>query len=163
MFLNHVEEIVAEGHRILVFSQFVKMLKLMHNPLKKRNIHFLQLDGSTNNRQAAIDKFQNDSHHPVFLISLKAGGTGLNLTAADYVIHYDLWWNPAVENQASDRAYRIGQDKHVFVYKLITKDSVEEKILTLQNKKLSATESVIDEFQGFKGMLAIDSIKEILS
>ena len=163
LFLNHVEEIVAEGHRILVFSQFVKMLKLMHNPLKKRNIHFLQLDGSTNNRQAAIDKFQNDSHHPVFLISLKAGGTGLNLTAADYVIHYDLWWNPAVENQASDRAYRIGQDKHVFVYKLITKDSVEEKILTLQNKKLSATESVIDEFQGFKGMLAIDSIKEILS
>ncbi len=163
LFLSHVEEIVSEGHRILVFSQFVKMLNLMHQPLKKRNIHFLQLDGSTNNRQASIDKFQNDSHYSVFLISLKAGGTGLNLTAADYVIHYDLWWNPAVENQASDRAYRIGQDKHVFIYKLITKDSVEEKILTLQSQKLSATENVIDEFQDFKGMLAIDSIKEILS
>lgn len=161
-FLDHVSEIVAEGHRVLVFSQFVKMLCLMHEPLKERNIPFLQLDGYTPHRKYVIDKFQKDAHYPVFLISLKAGGTGINLTAADYVIHYDPWWNPAVEAQASDRIYRIGQDKQVFIYKLITKDSVEEKILALQNKKLLITENVISNFKNISEMLDNKSIKEIL-
>ena len=163
LFLNHVEAIVSEGHRILVFSQFVKMLKLMHSPLQKRDIHFLQLDGSTKNRHQVIKKFQQDGNYPVFLISLKAGGVGLNLTAADYVIHYDPWWNPAVVAQASDRVYRIGQNKHVFIYKLITKDSIEEKILTLQDKKQSLFNNVINAFNNSSNISQTGWIEKLFS
>ena len=161
--IDHIAEIVSEGNRVLVFSQFVKMLNLMHKILDDKNIPFLQLDGSTSQRQVVVDKFQKDSHYPVFLISLKAGGTGINLTAADYVIHYDPWWNPAVESQASDRVYRIGQNKHVFIYKLITKNSIEEKILELQNKKQLLTNNVIGSFKNFDEMLEFKSIQDILS
>jgi non-specific serine/threonine protein kinase len=162
-FLSRIEEIVSEGHRVLVFSQFVKMLNLMHKPLEERNIHFLQLDGSTKKRSTVIKQFQNNTNYPVFLISLKAGGVGLNLTAADYVIHYDPWWNPAVVDQASDRVYRIGQDKHVFIYRLITKNSVEEKILTMQNQKKSLSGDIIDIFSGFDNMLKVENIQSLFS
>ncbi len=134
LLMEILPEMVEEGRRILLFSQFTRMLGLIEAELKKRRIGYTKLTGQTRKRQEAIDRFQ-DGQVPVFLISLKAGGTGLNLTAADTVIHYDPWWNPAVERQATDRAHRIGQDKHVFVYKLVTEDTVEERILALQQKK----------------------------
>ena len=124
----------AENHKALIFSQFVEMLKLVKRELDERKIKYPYLDGKTSNRQSRVDMFQNDPSIPFFLISLKAGGVGLNLTAADYVIHLDPWWNPAVEMQASDRAHRIGQDKPVFIYKIITRGTVEEKILQLQER-----------------------------
>jgi superfamily II DNA or RNA helicase len=140
--LEMVSEMVEEGRRILIFSQFTTMLSLIENALKQAKIDTVKLTGQTKNREAVIDAFQNGTT-PVFLISLKAGGVGLNLTAADTVIHYDPWWNPAAEEQASDRAWRIGQDKPVFVYKLITADSIEEKILILQQRKTALIQGVI--------------------
>ena len=128
-------ELAEENRKVLVFSQFVEMLDIIAAELTQHKIKYVQLTGQTKNRQSLIDDFSNDSSITVFLISLKAGGTGLNLVAADTVVHFDPWWNPAVEAQATDRAYRIGQDKPVTVYKLIAKDSVEEKILKLQQKK----------------------------
>ena len=113
--------------KVLIFSQFVKMLQLLRNDLDNEGIKYNYLDGSTKDRQKPVDTFQNDKSIRVFLISLKAGGVGLNLTAADYVFILDPWWNPAVENQAIDRSHRIGQTKTVFYYKFITKDSIEEK------------------------------------
>jgi len=125
---------LEEGRRVLLFSQFTTMLGLIEQSLEAQNIVYTKLTGQTQHRDAAIDKFrQGDAN--VFLISLKAGGVGLNLTEADTVIHYDPWWNPAAENQATDRAHRIGQDKPVFVYKLITENTLEEKILDMQIKK----------------------------
>jgi non-specific serine/threonine protein kinase len=153
----------AEGHKALVFSQFVKMLKLTEAELKKRKIAYAYLDGSTTNRQARVDTFQADAAIPFFLISLKAGGVGLNLTAADYVIHVDPWWNPAVEMQATDRTHRIGQDKPVFVYKLITRDSVEEKILELQERKRRLVTQLITTESGFLKSLSSDDIATLFS
>ncbi len=134
LFLELVEDLVSEGRKTLVFSQFTSMLSIIEEELKLRDIKFVKLTGSTKNRDEIIAKFKNEDI-PIFLISLKAGGVGLNLTEADSVIHYDPWWNKAVENQATDRAYRIGQDKNVFVYKLIVKNTIEEKILELQKQK----------------------------
>ena len=126
------------GHRMLIFSQFVKMLKILKAEVESAGLNFCYLDGSSKDRMSQVDRFQNDDSIPVFLIStLKAGGTGLNLTAADMVVHFDPWWNPAAEAQATDRAHRIGQDKNVSVYKLITSGTVEEKVLQLQTKKRS--------------------------
>ncbi len=133
--LEMLTELAEENRKVLVFSQFVEMLDIIAAELTQHKIKYVQLTGQTKNRQSLIDDFSNDSSITVFLISLKAGGTGLNLVAADTVVHFDPWWNPAVEAQATDRAYRIGQDKPVTVYKLIAKDSVEEKILKLQQKK----------------------------
>ncbi len=144
-----IDEIIAEDHKVLVFSQFVRMLHIMRNYLEEQAIEFTYLDGSTKNREEVIDKFQTDEEVKIFLISLKAGGVGINLTAADYVIHYDPWWNPAVEMQATDRVHRIGQDKKVFAYKLITKDSVEEKILKLQQQKTALVKQLITTEGGF--------------
>lgn len=127
-------EMLDEGRKVLLFSQFTSMLELIEQELVKHTIKFSKLTGQTRDRETAINAFQ-EGDAQVFLISLKAGGTGLNLTAADTVIHYDPWWNPAVEQQATDRAYRIGQDKPVFVYKLLTEETVEEKILKLQERK----------------------------
>ncbi len=126
--------LIEEGRRILLFSQFTSMLDLIAKELQRLDIGFLKLTGRTRNRQALVDQFQQGDV-PLFLISLKAGGTGLNLTAADTVIHYDPWWNPAVEQQATDRAYRIGQEQPVFVYRLVAEHTVEEKILALQARK----------------------------
>ncbi|MEX2589429.1 MAG: SNF2-related protein [Chitinophagales bacterium] len=131
------------NHKVLVFSQFVKMLGLIKNTLDEAGIQYAYLDGATQKREEQVDYFQNDNDCRVFLISLKAGGTGLNLTAADYVYIVDPWWNPAVEAQAIDRCYRIGQDKHVFSYKMICKDTVEEKILDLQKHKLKLSSDLI--------------------
>lgn len=134
---------LAEGRKILVFSSFTTMLDLISEELENNKINYVRLDGSTTNRGAVVKSFQNGDV-PVFLISLKAGGVGLNLTAADTVIHYDPWWNPAAENQATDRAYRIGQDKEVTVYKLIAKGTVEEKIQALQQNKADLANSILD-------------------
>ncbi len=143
LLLETLETLQAENHKALIFSQFVETLKLVKAELDEREIKYVYLDGQTPNRQSRVDLFQNDPSFPFFLISLKAGGVGLNLTAAEYVIHLDPWWNPAVEIQASDRAHRIGQDKPVFVYKIITRDTVEEKILQLQEKKRALVKSII--------------------
>ena len=138
-----IQEVVAEGHRVLVFSQFVKALELLRQRIRESGISSEILTGATRDRQAVVDRFQKKGGAQVFLISLKAGGTGLNLTCADYVMHIDPWWNPSAENQASDRAYRIGQTRTVFIYKMITKDSIEEHILQLQQQKKNLMQSVI--------------------
>jgi len=161
--LETLETLQAEGHKALVFSQFVETLKLLKSELDTRKIKYVYLDGKTPNRQSRVDLFQNAPTFPFFLISLKAGGVGLNLTAADYVIHLDPWWNPAVEMQASDRAHRIGQDKPVFVYKIIARDTVEEKILQLQEKKRALVKSLIATEASFFKSLTRDDVKDLFS
>ena len=146
--MEMLPEMVEEGRRILLFSQFTSMLAIIEEELISHKIKYVKLTGQTKNRQVAIDEFQAGDV-PVFLISLKAGGSGLNLTAADTVIHYDPWWNPAAENQATDRAHRIGQDKPVFVYKMITSSTVEEKIIQMQLKKQALADALFAE--GSKG------------
>jgi len=144
LFLDLVDELVSEGRKILVFSQFTSMLKIIEEKILEKGILYTKLTGSTVNREQAIERF-TDGKADMFLISLKAGGVGLNLTQADTVIHYDPWWNPAVENQATDRAYRIGQKNAVFVYKLIVENSIEQKILELQEKKKVLQDGIFDE------------------
>ena len=161
--LETLETLRSEGHKALVFSQFVQMLHLVREALDERGIPYAYLDGSTRNRQEQVDRFQNDPNIPFFLISLKAGGVGLNLTAADYVIHIDPWWNPAVERQASDRTHRIGQDKPVFVFKLITRESVEEKILQLQEKKKELVEKLIATEGSFFKELSPEDVQALFS
>ncbi|KMT65833.1 SNF2-related protein [Catenovulum maritimum] len=139
-----IPEMIEEGRKILIFSQFAKMLELIAKRLNGRKIPYSKLTGGTRDRQAQIDSFQHGDN-PVFLISLKAGGTGLNLTAADTVIHYDPWWNPAAEAQASDRAYRIGQTKPVFVYKLICQNTIEERVLKMQENKKSLNQNLFQK------------------
>jgi SNF2 family DNA or RNA helicase len=141
MFLELLESLHEENKKVLVFSQFTSMLSIMEREIKKRNYTYTKLTGSTRKREEAIEKFTKGNAN-IFLISLKAGGIGLNLVEADTVIHYDPWWNPAVENQATDRAYRIGQDKAVFVYKLIVEGSIEEKILQLQERKKALQDGI---------------------
>ena len=159
LFGELLEEAIDGGHRILVFSQFVSMLKLLRERLDAEDIPFCQLDGSTRNRQAVVDKFQQDASIPVFLISLKAGGTGLNLTGADTVVHFDPWWNPAVEDQATDRAHRIGQRNVVTSYKLIVRDTVEEKILSLQQRKRDIAKGMLGDESAFTESLSWEEIK----
>ncbi len=144
-FMAMIAEIIEEGHKILVFSQFVEMLSLIRPEIEAAGYTYEYIDGQVpaKERLDRVNRFNGDASIPLFLISLKAGGTGLNLTGADYVIHYDPWWNPAVENQATDRAHRIGQTRHVFNYKLITRGTVEEKIIALQKKKKELAELVI--------------------
>jgi SNF2 family DNA or RNA helicase len=137
-------EMISEGRRILLFSQFTSMLDLIEVAVMNLQIPYVRLTGDTTDRETPVKKFQN-CEVPLFLISLKAGGTGLNLTAADTVIHYDPWWNPAVERQATDRAHRIGQDKKVFVYKLVTTGTVEEKILAMQERKKELVAGLLGE------------------
>lgn len=140
--IRHLTEKV-NNHKVLVFSQFVGMLDLVKRRLDTENIQYEYLDGKTKDRESKVNRFQNDDKIRVFLISLKAGGTGLNLTSAEYVYLIDPWWNPAVENQAIDRCYRIGQDNHVFAYRMICKDTIEERIVELQDKKKSVASEVI--------------------
>jgi hypothetical protein len=135
LLLDRLEVAAADSHKSLVFSQWTSMLDLLEPKLAERGHRFVRLDGSTADRAAVVDRFQNDPDVPVFLVSLKAGGVGLNLTAADHVFLFDPWWNPAVEEQAFDRAHRIGQEKPVFVYRLVAADTVEERILDLQREK----------------------------
>lgn len=163
MFGELMDEIVDGGHRVLVFSQFTRMLELLKRELEARETGYCYLDGSTSDRASVVQKFQTDSSIPVFLISLKAGGVGLNLTGADTVIHFDPWWNPAVEDQATDRAHRIGQMRVVTSYKLITRGTVEEKILQLQRRKREVIESTLTGEEAFAGSLNWEEIQELLS
>ena len=163
LFGELLEEVIDGGHRVLVFSQFVGMLTLLKAKLAEESIDFCQLDGSTTNRAAVVERFQTNPAIPVFLISLKAGGVGLNLTGADTVVHFDPWWNPAVEDQATDRAHRIGQSKVVTSYKLIARDTVEEKILLLQNRKRELIQATISGEDAFAASLNWDEIQELLA
>jgi superfamily II DNA or RNA helicase len=163
MFRELLDEIVDGGHRVLVFSQFTSMLALLREELDAANTPSCYLDGSTKNRGEVVDRFQKDSSIPVFLISLKAGGVGLNLTGADSVIHFDPWWNPAVEDQATDRAHRIGQTRVVTSYKLITRGTVEEKIVQLQAKKRELVAATLTGEEAFTNQLEWSEIQELLS
>ncbi len=144
LFLDLVDELLQEGRKILVFSQFTSMLAILEEKIVSKSINYTKLTGSTTKREEAIEKFTKGDAS-IFLISLKAGGVGLNLVEADTVIHYDPWWNPAVENQATDRAYRIGQTKAVFVYKLIVENTIEQKILELQKRKQAIQDGIYDD------------------
>ena len=143
VFFEMLDEAMDGGHRVLVFSQFVTMLTILRNELEARNIPYCYLDGSTKDRLGECRKFNTDESIPVFLISLHAGGTGLNLTGADMVVHFDPWWNPAVEDQATDRAHRIGQKRTVYVVKMIAENSVEERVLALQQKKQAVIDATV--------------------
>jgi len=158
-----LEELVSGGHKVLIFSQFVRHLAILQKTMEKQKIKYAYLDGSTVNRQAQVELFQQDESIKVFLISLKAGGVGLNLTAADYVFILDPWWNPAIEAQAVDRAHRIGQQRTVFTYKFITKNSVEEKILDLQRSKQKLFNELITNEEGFVKSLSREDILELLA
>ena len=153
---------ISKGHKILVFSQFVKHLSLLKTYLLNNHIPFSYLDGATKDRQKEVNNFQSQNHVRVFLISLKAGGLGLNLTKADYVFLLDPWWNPAIEAQAIDRAHRIGQENRVFTYKFITKGTVEEKILALQQNKIKLAQNLITIDEGFVKTLSKDDIESLL-
>jgi SNF2 family DNA or RNA helicase len=158
-----LENAIAEGHKVLVFSQFVKHLELVRQYLKQNKIDFTYLDGSSIDRKEQVERFNKDPRVKAFLISIKAGGLGLNLTEADYVFILDPWWNPAVEAQAVDRAHRIGQKKKVFTYKFITRNSVEEKILTLQQKKLKLTSELITTEETIMKQLTREDIAQMLA
>ncbi len=163
-FKEQLVSAIEGGHKILVFSQFVKMLQLIAAELQQDGIEFCYLDGSTKDRLGECNRFNRDPKIPVFLISLMAGGTGLNLTGADMVIHYDPWWNPAVEDQATDRAHRIGQKKNVYVMKMIAAGTIEEKVLALQRRKqavINATVNTTDAAVMEK--LSAEDLKELLS
>jgi SNF2 family DNA or RNA helicase len=142
LLMEMLPNMVETGRKIIVFSQFVEMLDLIDEGLTQQGLPFVKLTGRTRDRETPVKRFQ-DGEVPIFLISLKAGGVGLTLTAADTVIHYDPWWNPAVEAQATDRAHRIGQNKTVFVYKLIAAGTVEEKMVELQSRKKALYEGVL--------------------
>jgi SNF2 family DNA or RNA helicase len=157
-----LEEIIDGGHRVLIFSQFVKMLDLLKERLIGREIAHCYLAGLTKHRQQEVDRFQNDATIPVFLISLKAGGVGLNLSAADTVIHFDPWWNAAVEAQATDRAHRIGQTRVVTSYKLIARDTVEEKILNLQKRKRELASAMLESEEPLMSGLTTQDLAELL-
>ncbi len=160
--LEMLESLIEDGRRVLVFSQFTSMLDLIKPALVKRSMPFVELRGDTKDRETPVARFQN-GEVPIFLISLKAGGTGLNLTAADTVIHYDPWWNPAVERQATDRAHRIGQTQHVFVYKLCAQNTVEERILELQERKGALAAELLDETSSEKLDLNLDELDRLFS
>lgn len=153
---------ISEGHKVLIFSQFTKHLSIIRDDLDTQHVPYAYLDGATTNRQAQVSLFQEEESIKIFLISLKAGGVGLNLTAADYVFILDPWWNPAIEAQAIDRAHRIGQDKTVFTYKFITKNSVEEKILDLQRNKQKLFNDLITTEESFVKSLTQDDILSLL-
>ncbi len=160
--LEMLDSLIEDGRRILLFSQFTSMLDLIKPELDKRKHAYVELRGDTRDRETPVARFQN-REVPLFLISLKAGGTGLNLTAADTVIHYDPWWNPAVERQATDRAHRIGQDQHVFVYKLIAERTVEERILELQERKGALAASLFDDAADAKLDLDLDDLDRLFT
>jgi superfamily II DNA or RNA helicase len=161
--LEQLTEVIAEGHKALVFSQFTSLLAIVRRRLDGRQMVYEYLDGKTVKRQSKVERFQTDPDCRLFLISLKAGGQGLNLTAADYVFILDPWWNPAVEAQAVDRAHRMGQQRHVFAYRLIARDTVEEKILLLQNQKRDLAQAIVSADKSLLGNLTADDLQLLLS
>lgn len=161
--IRTLESVLLRGHKVLIFSQFVRQMRIYADYFREHGIQYAYLDGATQNRQEVVENFRTQEDVNVFLISIKAGGVGLNLTEADYVFILDPWWNPAVEQQAVDRAHRIGQTQHVFIYKFITKDSVEEKILALQKRKQMIAENLIRIEESFVKSLSSEDIAELLA
>ena len=162
MLMDLLGSLVDSGHKTVVFSQYTKMLGIIRQDLEAKGIPFVYLDGSTKNRFEIVQQFNEDPSLLVFLVSLKAGGTGLNLVGADTVIHYDMWWNPAVENQATDRVHRIGQNRSVSSYKLVTLNTIEEKILSLQNRKKGLVKKVINSDDEVVSKLTWEEVLELL-
>lgn len=162
MLMELLQSLIEGGHKTVIFSQYTRMLSIMRQDLEKRGIRFEYLDGSSKNRLSIVKKFNEDENISVFLVSLKAGGTGLNLVGADTVIHYDMWWNPAVENQATDRVHRIGQKNSVSSYKLVTSNTIEEKILELQNRKKGLVKKVISSDEEAISKLTWEEVLELL-
>ena len=161
--LTQLKEVLAEGHKALVFSQFTSLLSIVKDKLDGEKIAYEYLDGQTTDRKTPVERFQSAGGSPVFLISLKAGGTGLNLTAADYVFILDPWWNPAVEAQAIGRAHRMGQQQKVFAYRMVARGTVEEKILELQTKKKALAESIVSEDSDFMKKLTKADLENLLA
>jgi len=161
--LEQLGEVIDEGHKVLVFSQFTSFLAILRHHLDGRGQTYEYLDGKTTDRQARVTRFQEDPDCRLFLVSLKAGGQGLNLTAADYIYILDPWWNPAVEAQAVDRAHRIGQTRRVFAYRLIARDTVEEKILALQARKRELADSIVRADENMITSLSADDVELLLS
>jgi SNF2 family DNA or RNA helicase len=159
--LEQLDDVVAEGHRALVFSQFTSYLARAADRLDAAGVPYVYLDGSTTRRGEVVDEFRTGDA-PVFLLSLKAGGTGLNLTEADYVFLLDPWWNPAAEQQAVDRAHRIGQDRPVLVYRLIAEGTIEEKVVALQARKAALVDAVLDDGDLFSTTLTRDDLRDLL-
>jgi len=156
-------EVIDEGHKALVFSQFTSLLALLRPKLDEMGLTYEYLDGRTRDRAARVARFQTDPACPLFLISLKAGGLGLNLTAAEYVFLLDPWWNPAVEAQAIDRAHRIGQARHVFAYRLLARDTVEEKVAELQESKRELADAILSADSGLIRSLRAEELELLLS
>ena len=163
LLLPQLREILDEGHKALVFSQFTSFLAILREQLDAAALPYLYLDGRTRDRQEKVESFQTDPGYQLFLISLKAGGLGLNLTAADYVYLLDPWWNPAVESQAIDRAHRIGQVRPVFASRLVARDTVEEKILELQTSKRDLADAVIQADRSLLAGLSREDLEMLLS
>jgi superfamily II DNA or RNA helicase len=161
--LEKLETVLEQHHKVLIFSQFVQHLQIIKRALDEQGVAYAYLDGSTTDRKGQVESFQKSDGQSVFLISLKAGGVGLNLTAADYVFLLDPWWNPAAEAQAIDRAHRIGQEKTVFTYKFITKETVEEKILALQQRKLDLANELVTSDESILRALSEDEVLDLLS
>jgi SNF2 family DNA or RNA helicase len=161
--MDHLKEILSVGHKALIFSQFTSFLSLVRNRLDQDGLVYEYLDGKTTDRKERVKRFQEDPQCPLFLLSLKAGGVGLNLTKADYVFILDPWWNPAVEAQAIDRTHRIGQKNPVMVYRLITKETVEEKVLELQDKKKNLSKTILSSDKTLLKGLTIEDLRVLLS
>jgi SNF2 family DNA or RNA helicase len=157
--MDALGDVVADGHKALVFSQWTSLLDRVEPHLGAAAIPFVRLDGATRDRGAVVEEFQRDGGPPVMLVSLTAGGTGLNLTAADHVFLMDPWWNPAVEDQAADRAHRIGQERPVLVYRMVAKDTVEERVLGLQERKRRVAEAALGEGGGAASITREDVIE----
>ena len=162
MMMELLQSLMESGHKTVIFSQYTRMLQIMRRDLERRGIRFCYLDGSTKDRMAIVNEFNEDPNILVFLVSLKAGGTGLNLVGADTVIHYDPWWNPAAEDQATDRVHRIGQTNNVSSYKLVTLGTIEEKILDMQNLKRGLMKQVIGSDQEAMSKLTWEDVLELL-
>jgi len=161
--LPRLAELIEEGHKALVFSQFTSLLALLRPRLDAAGIEYEYLDGHTRDRASRVERFQNDPDCPVFLISLKAGGVGLNLTSAEYVFLLDPWWNPAVEAQAIDRAHRIGQARHVFAYRLLARDTVENKVAELQQSKRDLADAILRADASLVRRLKAEDLEMLLS
>lgn len=162
MLLELLQTLIEGNHKVVIFSQYTKMLQIMKQDFDRRKIQFAYLDGSSKNRLETVKQFNEDPNISVFLVSLKAGGTGLNLVGADTVIHYDMWWNPAIESQATDRVHRMGQDKSVSVYKLVTKNTIEEKIVEMQNRKKGIVKKIVSSDEEALTKLTWEDVLELL-
>jgi SNF2 family DNA or RNA helicase len=162
MLLELLQTLIEGNHKTVIFSQYTRMLQIMQNDFQQRGIRYAYLDGTSKNRLETVKQFNEDQSISVFLVSLKAGGTGLNLVGADTVIHYDMWWNPAVENQATDRVHRIGQKSSVSSYKLITLGTIEEKIAEMQKKKKGLVKKVVSCDDEAISKLSWEDVLELL-